>query len=140
MTVLPAHIPRNLHKIIRFDLFTKQLVEFCNAGVMYGRPPYEPAVVCGQFKWKQGNTLIESPTRETRRRPRRAGLIPWAACWPSPAPCRSTVVRGKDVMCAIKRSGIYAEDAAWLSYSSLKRALRRVNRVFPGCFLAVSRS
>jgi len=86
MTVLRAHIPRNLHKIIRFDLLTKQLVEFRNGGVMYGRPPYEPAVLRGECKWEQGNALIESCTRGVRRPTRRAGPIPWAACFPSPAP------------------------------------------------------
>ncbi len=76
MTVLPAHIPRNLHKIIRFDLFTKQLVEFCNAGAVSGRHPHEPAVLRGECKWEQGNALIESCTRGVRRPTRRAGLIP----------------------------------------------------------------
>ncbi len=47
---------------------------------------------------------------------------------------------GKDVICASNGSRIYAEDAAWLSYSSLKRAFRRLKRAFPACFLAASQS
>lgn len=40
-----GHFLRKLHSIINWDVFTKQLVEYYSGGAMYGRPPYNPAVL-----------------------------------------------------------------------------------------------
>ena len=40
-----GHFLRKLESIIGWDVFTKQLIEFYNGGAMYGRPPYDPAVL-----------------------------------------------------------------------------------------------
>ncbi len=40
-----GHFPRKLDSIIDWNVFTKQLIEFYNGGAMYGRPPYDPAVL-----------------------------------------------------------------------------------------------
>jgi transposase len=40
-----GHFLRTLDSIIDWDVFTNQLIEFYNGGAMYGRPPYDPAVL-----------------------------------------------------------------------------------------------
>jgi hypothetical protein len=40
-----GHFLRKLESIIGWDVFTKQLIEFYDGGAMYGRPPYDPAVM-----------------------------------------------------------------------------------------------
>ena len=40
-----GHFLRKLDSIIDWDVFTRQLIEFYSGGAMYGRPPYDPAVL-----------------------------------------------------------------------------------------------
>ena len=43
--MLQDHLLRRLEEMVPRGLFTDQLVQFYAGGAMYGRPPYEPAVI-----------------------------------------------------------------------------------------------